>query len=578
MKRTIHFRLAAAIAAALMTTQTPAATITVNSTGDAAADDDACTLREAIAAASSNLASGASSGECAAGETLPAVDTIAFAIAGSGVHTIQPAGALPNIGEAVIIDGYTQPGAHANTLAVGDDAALMVEIDGSLLGSSDLLRVPSAGSTVRGLVINRVTGSAIFIGSNAPGDNNRVEGNFFSTDPSGTVLEGSNATVLRVTGANNAIGGTTPAARNVLGGGGGSNAGTLMIAGSGNVVQGNYIGVDASGSVPLLPDGGVNGIELGSGGPASDTLIGGDEPGAGNVIVATQVAIRMSGGVTRTTIQGNLVGTDASSEIGLVPGAIGLRTDNGPADTLVGGLTSGAGNVFSGLAIGIYLIDGPTGFVIQGNRFGTDRSGAQPVPNRGSAIFLEMSGINGSSIGGLDPGAANTIAYNCGHGVQFAFGPNHWPILGNSIHSNRGLGISLGSGTPTENDAGDGDTGANDLQNYPVITSAVAAGGSVTVSGTLNSTASTSFRIEFFASETCDASGHGEGQQFLGTADVTTDASGDASFGPLTFAAPANAEVTATATDPDGNTSEFSECAGPHDHMFASGFDIAGCA
>ena len=574
MNRQFAFNLAAAVAAAFATTAAAAATITVNSTADAALDDGQCTLREAITSTSTNLASGVSSGECAAGEPLPAVDTIAFAIAGTGVHTIQPTSTLPSINEAVIIDGYTQSGAHPNTLAVGDDAALMVEIDGSLLGSGDLLHLPSAGSILRGLAINRVNGYSVFIGSSNPGDGNLIAGNFFNTDPTGTVLEGGHFTVLRVSGTNNIVGGTAPADRNVFGGGGGSNAGTLAITGSSNVVQGNYIGLDASGTVPLLPDGGVNGIELSV---ATDTLIGGDEAGAGNVIVASQVAIRLSSGLARTTIQGNLIGTDASSEIPLTPGAMGIRTDNGPADTLVGGLTSGAGNVFSGLGTGIYLIDGPTGFVIQGNRFGTDRSGTQSVPNRGSAIFLEMPGINGSIIGGTDPGAANTIAYNCGYGVQFAFGPNHWPILGNSIHSNGGLGISFNGPSPSVNDAGDGDTGANDLQNYPVITSAVAAGGSVTVSGTLNSTPSTAFRLEFFASEFCDATGFGEGQQFIGTTDVTTDANGDASFGPLSFAAPDDAEITATATDPAGNTSEFSQCAGPHDHLFASGFDVGGC-
>lgn len=174
--------LAATVAAALGTSAALAATITVNSTADAAADDGQCTLREAIASASTNLASGVSSGECAAGEPLPAVDTIAFTIAGTGVHTIQPTSTLPNVNEAVIIDGYTQAGAHPNTLSVGDDAALMVEIDGSLLGTNDLLRLPSAGSTLRGFVINRVIGYTVYIGSSSPGDDNRVEGNFFNTD------------------------------------------------------------------------------------------------------------------------------------------------------------------------------------------------------------------------------------------------------------------------------------------------------------------------------------------------------------------------------------------------------------
>jgi len=575
MKRSTRFGFTAAIAAAFATAA-PATTILVNSTADVALDDGQCTLREAITAASTNLPSGASSGECAAGEALPTVDTIAFAIPGSGVRTIQPAGVLPSLSEAAVIDGYTQPGSAANTLAVGDNATLEIELDGSLLTAfEELLRVSGSGSTVRGIVFNRAAAAAVYIGPTSPTDNAVIEGNFFNTDATGTTLL-SNGTAVRITGSGNLVGGTTPAARNIIAGGENFGSAEVMVGGDGNAIQGNYIGLDATGTIPLQGDTGSNAINLSAQGAATNTLIGGDQPGAGNVISAGSVAIVLGGGVHGTTIQGNLIGTDASSTR-VLSGSIGISTSNGPTDTQVGGTTSGAGNVFAGQSIGIYLVDGPTGVVIQGNHFGTDASGTRALPNRGNAILLQMPGVDGSIIGGTEPGSANTIACNCGGGVQFAFGPNHWPILGNSIHSNRGLGISLGGGTPTENDPGDGDTGANDLQNYPVIASAIVQGGTATVSGTLNSTPSTSFRIEFFASEICDASGHGEGQQFIGTTDVTTDANGDASFGPLTFASPDNAEITATATDPGGNTSEFSQCAGPHDHVFADGFDIAGC-
>src|SRR5436309_562666 len=91
-----------------------ASTITVNSTADTAANDGVCTLREAIIAANTNTASGAMAGECAAG--VAGLDTIAFAIPGSGVHTITPASSLPQITEAVLIDGYSQP-ANGGTAA-----------------------------------------------------------------------------------------------------------------------------------------------------------------------------------------------------------------------------------------------------------------------------------------------------------------------------------------------------------------------------------------------------------------------------------------------------------------------------
>ena len=103
----------------------------------------------------------------------------------------------------------------------------------------------------------------------------------------------------------------------------------------------------------------------------------------------------------------------------------------------------------------------------------------------------------------------------------------------------------------TPNDDGDGDIGSNNLQNYPVVSSAVSG------STSLNSTANTEFRIEFFANTACDPSGNGEGQTFLGFENVTTDGTGNVSFS-TTVAV--GQFITATTTDPAGNTSEFSEC------------------
>jgi len=125
----------------------------------------------------------------------------------------------------------------------------------------------------------------------------------------------------------------------------------------------------------------------------------------------------------------------------------------------------------------------------------------------------------------------------------------------------------------TPNDPLDLDSGSNNLQNYPVLTSANSSGGGSTISGTLNSSPSASFAIDFFASGQCDASLHGEGQRFLGSTSVTTDAAGNASF---TTSLPGvsldtdndgvNETVTSTATDAGGNSSEFSRCFGSGDN------------
>jgi hypothetical protein len=134
-------------------------------------------------------------------------------------------------------------------------------------------------------------------------------------------------------------------------------------------------------------------------------------------------------------------------------------------------------------------------------------------------------------------------------------------IRGNSIHSNGGLGIDLGGDGVTPNDPGDADTGPNQLQNFPVLSVAL-AGGSTWVTGTLNGLANTTFTLDFYASAAADPSGFGEGARYLGSAVVTTDGSGNAHFEVVLAAPTAPGEVvTATATDPAGNTSEFSRAA-----------------
>src|SRR6185295_16458800 len=113
----------------------------------------------------------------------------------------------------------------------------------------------------------------------------------------------------------------------------------------------------------------------------------------------------------------------------------------------------------------------------------------------------------------------------------------------------------------TANDNGDGDTGANNLQNFPVLSSAVSSGGNTVLQGNLNSTPGSNFNIQFFSNPACDPSGNGEGQTFLGTASMTTDAQGNANINTtLSVAVEPGQTITATATDSANNTSEFSAC------------------
>src|SRR5205085_6799214 len=197
-----------------------------------------------------------------------------------------------------------------------------------------------------------------------------------------------------------------------------------------------------------------------------------------------------------------------------------------------------------------------------GNLIGTTATGNAALPNAIGVIITGSSQNN--TIGGAAAGAGNVIAFNNDDGVSISSGTGN-SVRANAIHDNgttaTQLGIDLGPDGVTPNDAGDPDTGANNLQNFPVLTSAVTSGGNTTIQGTLNSTTNTQFTIEFFANPACDASGNGEGQTFLGSTLVTTDASGNATINTsLAVNVPAGQAVTATATDPDNNTSEFSAC------------------
>jgi Periplasmic copper-binding protein (NosD)/RTX calcium-binding nonapeptide repeat (4 copies) len=484
-------------------------------------------------------------------------DRVEFNIPGDGVHTIFPSHTLsgsasfpPEIIDPVIIDGYTQPGASPNTLAVGDDAHLKIEINCS--NTADVLfELHGDNTTVRGLAITHFSSSA-FVLNNSPGslsgaNQNTIAGNFIGTDAAGLtcLADGDSRAIVILAGSGNVFGGPTPADRNVITS---PRSMFLFQSGTGNVIRGNYIGVNKDGTGPLQPPSGTFGVVI-SADAGSNTI-------ADNVILGTDTGVSLLEGTTgHNLVQGNFIGTNATGTAAL--GGFQGIGDQGNGDTI-------RGNVISGVATGISINhQGPPGPgpTIQGNKIGTDVTGTLPIPNSGDGIFV-LSSPGGASIGGTSPGDGNTIALNGRYGVFVNSGAG-CSILGNSMFANGNLGINLSGaldgffGPVTDNDPGDGDGGANGLQNFPVITAASTGPGSTSVAGTLNSTAETTFRLEFFASGAADPSDHGEGQTFLGFTTVTTDASGDASFN-VSLPTVGGGVISATATDPAGNTSEFS--------------------
>jgi streptogramin lyase len=530
----------------------------------------------------------------------------------TGAFTIQTFSPLPDVTAPVVIDGYSQPGASPNTLATGDNAVWDIALDGGTGGASfDGLTIAGGNSTVQGLRIENFSK-----GIHLTSSNNVVAGNIIENPDWSFGVYAEDA-------SSNTIGGTTPAARNLLSGGGRGIAILGFSATStsqGNLIEGNYIGTDAAGSAATTNLKSLQGIWLE--GYVRGTTIGGTSAGTGNIISGwnQDVLIRSDwpGDCTGNAVQGNYIGTNVSGSAALSGpsnsgngGPTGIVLD--ASDNMVGGTAAGAGNLLSGLNSALDVAGDSN--VIEGNLIGPDASGTGALANGGPGISL---GGSNNTVGGSSLNAANTIAYNVGSGVAVGGtdntiegncihdngGPGVWvlgdsgptppatgvQILGNSIHDNAGPGIGLGdtpvdgSGNPTSdpnfidhlvpagvvaNTPGGPHTGANDLQNYPVLTSATTTATSTTITGTFNSVPGTTFRLEFFANPAADPSGYGQGKNYLGYATVTTDTNGNVSF-TITLPAPLPTDesyVTATAinqsTSPTtgaGDTSEFSQC------------------
>ena len=483
----------------------------------------------------------------------PGADTINFNIPGTGVQTIALTNALPDITNTVVINGYSQPGSSANTLTNGDNAVILIRLDGDKFSNGSAIGLSFSGagangSSVRGLCVLRfANGIKINEASNVT-----IAGNWVGMDVDG-VARGTTSDGISVTSFLNpmikdVIGGTSPADRNVIAG----NWHGIYISGGttiGVVVQGNFIGTDPSGTLPRGNK--FAGIFLFAG--PTNTIIGGPSAGAGNVIAASTTAGGSGVGVqacANTLIQGNRIGTDVSGQydLGNISDGVFLMSSTG---------TRILGNqIANNHANGINLL-GSTGSVVENNWIGTDSGGTRPLGNAGAGVTISGST---NRVGGLGANQANTILFNGGAGVEvtYSFAAQN-EISGNSIYDNGGLAIDLSPTGINTNDVLDADDGVNGLQNFPVLTNAVIAFGSLSVQGTLNSQPGAAYRLEFFATPNWDNSNVPEGRTFLGTASVITDANGDANFNAVLATAPAtNLLITATATDANGNTSEFS--------------------
>jgi len=521
--------------------------LVVNSTGDGsdavpgngicATGSGTCTLRAAIQ--ESNAQAGA--------------NTINFSIAGTGVQLIQLASALPTLSDTTggtTIDGYSQPGAVANTDASADNAALKIEVRGTGPNSLDGIMITSANNTIAGIAfynLRRViyifqreaTANTIrgcFVGTNAAGTFGHTTSNTFA---SGIAIEAG--------AANNTVGGTALADRNVVSGNSRHGIVTYNEGSNNNVVFNNIIGLSPLGDrrLPNL----VHGIDINAG--SSFNVIGGTGTGMRNVISGNGIlndptspgsaGVELSHGTTTTGNQvvGNYFGTTvtgATAASWTYNAVWGVHIEDGANNTLV------SDNVIVNSKVGAVRVrdSNTTQNRFTNNQIGMTATG-QAAGNSGYSVLIGESS-SGNTIG---PG---NIIINSPVGVWIK-DPNtdRNTITENSLFANSGLGIDLDPNNQVnQNDPGDVDTGANQQLNFPQISAATPTN----VSGT----ACVGCRVEVFIA---DAGGgaYGEGKTFVGAA--SADGAGQFSVG--VSGVSAGQWLTTTATDANGNTSEFSE-------------------
>lgn len=469
------------------------------------------------------------------------VFTIGFDIPGDGPHIINVGSFFPEPDRPLIIDGYTQTGASANTNALdqGNNAVIKIELDGSASGGAVGFNLYSRDIIIKGLAIHGF-GSGIQI--NDVGSCT-VQGCYIGTDASGAAL-GDEIGITIVNATHNLIGGTDPAQYNVITGEVIIDEGSVY-----NEVRGNYVGLDATGANTV----GSGGISIRN---AANNIID------ANVSSGTYRGLEIRGALAQNNvITNNFFGTDRTGVNGMSSGLIGIYISDKASSNFIG--TAGNGNVISSWQYRGVVIDSSDNNKVQANWIGTDQSAVADIGNLNEAVHI-INTASGNMIGGEVSGEGNIIAYNDGVAVRIGAESDNDlagtgnAVLGNQIFHN-GYGIDIDPTGINENDALDADTGPNNLQNAPVLTYVNIGSGDTHIQGTLETTANTTCRIEFFANDGLDANGLGQVQEFIGSKSLTTDANGQADIDVhLALEIQPGCYVTATATDADYNTSEFS--------------------
>jgi hypothetical protein len=483
---------------------------------------------------------------------------------------------------------------------------VLIESSGDLLSSSHSIGGPVPGS---GNVISANGSHGIrLVGSGAT--RNRIDGNLIGAAPGGGFLFGAgdpgNAGdgVFVDNAPSNRIGEQDDDRRNVIAANEGSGVRISGPNASGNLVSGNFIGLTAGGDAVLgntdegvrvessatgntigggnVISGNLRGVmiigQTTTGNVVSENFIGSNSAGVGDlgnalegvridaapgvritgngngsqVISGNNVGVAIVGPTASgTVVTGNFIGTDTGGSLELNNSLQGVLIDNSP-NNIIGDSGTSNRNLISSNHWGVEIAGaGSTGNLVQNNIIGTDITGDLPFSSEIDAVLIRQ-GASNNRIGGDDPALGNVIAFSRRDGVRIEDDSVGNAILSNSIYDNAELGIHL---VPT----GGSGPGPNFLRPAPTISLVRSSVGFTNIQSTLQSVPLTTFRIQFFANETLDPSGRGEGQRFLGETNATTDENGFVAVSTDVAGSVQPGEfVTATATDPSGNTSEFS--------------------
>lgn len=417
-----------------------------------------------------------------------------------------------------------------------------------------------SGNAGRGIVVSGLGGANATL----------IFGNYIGTSADGNSDLGNGSDGVDISqSANNVIGSNTATlgcnAGNLISGNNEDGINIFGTGATGNSVRGNLIGANAAGTAALGNT--SQGVYI----SASNTTVGGATTDVRNIISGNGGGINIGGGANNT-VQGNYIGTNLAGTAAIRRASgtpiDGVRIDGGANNNFIGGAASGEGNLISGNDVGVHIVEANDNRV-RGNFIGTQADGTGDLGNFEAGVYIHEPTAMNNFIGGTATSDGNRIRFNgdgtliatlFGEGgiVVFA-GATQNRILANSITANTGLGIDLAMNNAdgmTLNDPNDVDSGAaNNLQNFPVITSATTSNTTTSIQGTLNSQTNRTYRIEFFSEPTSD----GEGQTYLGTTNVTTTANVAVIDYTSPTLVPVGQFITATATDAvTGDTSEFS--------------------